>query len=57
MRADTVKKVLYPLLALLLTLAVWEGAARIADVRFFFPTVTDTATALFTLCSERGNSG
>ena len=49
MRADTVKKVLYPLLALLLTLAVWEGAARIADVRFFFPTVTDTATALFTL--------
>lgn len=45
-----VKQYLYPVLALLLTLAVWEGAARITDVRFLFPTVTDTASALFSLC-------
>ena len=49
MRAEKIRRYVYPPLALLLTLIVWEGAARIADVRFFFPTVTDTATALFSL--------
>ncbi len=49
MRADKRRRFLYPILALLLTLAVWEGAARIADVRFFFPAFTDTEKALFSL--------
>lgn len=40
---------IYPILALLSTLLLWEIAARLADVRYFFPTCTDTVRALLAL--------
>lgn len=36
-------------LALLCTLLIWECAARLADVRYFFPTFTETARAFLAL--------
>lgn len=54
MRVEKIQRYAYPFFALFLTLLVWEIAARIADVRFFFPTVTDTAKALFSLVGTVG---